>query len=84
MTHNLRSYDWAGEMAQQLTALAALLVDPGPILRAPVVVHIPLANFCHANETGKCSPPVSPEAVAAQVGKRLPTSAWKGLTYCGI
>lgn len=84
MTHNLGSCDWAGEMAQQLTALADLLVNPGLIPRAPVVVHIPLGNFCHANEAGKCSPPVSPEAVATQVGKGLPTSAWKGLTYCGI
>lgn len=47
-----------------------------------MVVHIPLANICHAKETGKCSPPVSPEAVATHVGKWLPTSAGEGLTCC--
>lgn len=82
MTHNLRSCDWAGEMAQQLIALAALPVAPGPIPRDHMIVHIPLANICHAKETGKCSPPVSPEEVATQVGKWLPTSAGEGLTCC--
>lgn len=77
MTHNLRSYGQAEEMAQQLTALATLPGNPGSLPRVHMAAHTPLANTCHAKEAGKCSPTVSPQgAVSTQVGKLILTSAW--------